>query len=182
MAAEAGGASMRVIVEDGERRVTIDGGVVAKDAREPWDGVSVAAKLIKSAPERRYTLHVAYPAGRADKHVAADGYRDFASADAVEDAAWSFLIKSPRIGLGHRPGTAGAGACAESYIYRGPDWEIVAKDGSTQIIKAGDWLIGVIWDKEVWPKVLSGEINGVSMQGSATRRKPTPEALAGLRN
>jgi hypothetical protein len=173
---------VRVVVEDSGGRVTIDDGAIAKDAEAEWDGATVTTRVVKSEAARRYTLHVAYPAGRADKHVAADGYKDFASAGAVEDAAWSFLTKSPRIGLGHRPGTEGAGVCAESYVYRGPDWKLVARDGSEQVIKAGDWLIGVIWDKDVWPKVLSGEIGGVSMQGSAVRRKPAPEALAALRS
>lgn len=172
---------MRVIVEDGTDRITIDGGTVTKSGTVPWDGTSIAARLIKSAPERRYTLHCAYPANKPDMHVAADGYRDFAGTEAVEDAAWNFLVKSPRIGLWHKHGTEGAGSVAESYIYRGPDWELIAKDGTTQVIKAGDWLVGIIWDKDVWPRVLKGEIGGVSMQGSAVRRRPSRAALAGLR-
>lgn len=173
---------MRVVVTDGQEQVTIDGGAVAKSRpARLWDGTSIAARLIKSAPERRYTLHVAYPANKPDAHVAADGYRDFAGTDAVEDAAWAFLIKSPRIGLWHKNGTEGAGSVAESYIYRGPDWSILAKNGTEQVVRAGDWLIGVIWDEKVWPQVLKGEIAGVSMQGSAVRRKPSRESLAALR-
>jgi hypothetical protein len=179
---DAGGALMRVIVEDGPRRVTIDEGVVAKDAQEPWDGVSIAARLIKSAPERRYTLHCAYPCDRVDRHVAADGYRDFASAEAVEDAAWSFLIKSPKIGLGHQLHTEGSGTVCESYLYRGPDWTLKAANGEECTIRAGDWMVGIIWNPDVWPKILKGEIGGVSMQGSASRRKPSKESLARLRN
>jgi Putative phage serine protease XkdF len=173
---------MRVIVEDGERRVTIDGGVVAKEAQEAWDGTSIAAKLIKSAPERRYTLHCAYPALKADVVVAADGHKDFASPEAVENAAWSFLTKSPKIGLWHENGTEGAGRVVESYIHRSGDWTITAADGSTQVIKTGDWLLGVQWEPSTWQMIKDGRIKGVSMQGSATRRKPSREALASLRN
>jgi Putative phage serine protease XkdF len=176
------GVLMRVTIEDSGGRVTIDGGVVAKDAQEAWDGVSIAARLVKSAPERRYTLHCAYPCDRVDRHVAADGYRDFASAEAVEDAAWSFLIKSPKIGLGHRAHTEGSGTVCESYLYRGPDWTLQAANGEECTIKAGDWMVGIIWNPDVWPKILKGEIGGVSMQGSASRRKPSRESLARLRD
>jgi Putative phage serine protease XkdF len=176
------GVLMRVIIEDGERRVTVDEGVVAKEAQEAWDGISIAARLVKSAPERRYTLHCAYPCNKPDAMTAADGFRDFASAEAVENAAWSYLTKSPKVGLNHQHGTAGAGAVCESYVYRGPDWTIKAANGAEHTIVAGDWMIGIIWDPEIWPKVLKGEIGGVSMQGSATRRRPSREALASLRS
>jgi hypothetical protein len=171
---------LRVTVEDGSERVVIDGGSLAK-AREPWDGTSIAARMVKSAPERRFGLYVAYPANRPDVSVAADGHRDFAGPTAVEDAAWSYLRKSPRVGLDHAHNTDGAGTVAESYIYRGPDWTLTAADGSTQVIKAGDWLIGIVWEPDAWEMVKTGRINGVSMQGTAQRRKPSPEALAALR-
>ena len=164
---------MRVTVEDAGSRVTIDGGVVAKDAAgtpEAWDGTSIAARLVKSAPERRYTLHCAYPAMKADVVTAADGYKDFASPEAVENAAWSFLTKSPKIGLWHKNGTEGAGRVVESYIHRAGDWTITAADGSTQVIKTGDWLVGVQWEPSTWEMSKDGRIRGVSLQGSATRR------------
>lgn len=173
---------MRVIVEDGPSRVTIDEGVVAKDAPEAWDGTSIATRLIKSSEDRRYTLHVAYPANKPDAHVAADGYRDFASAEAVENAAWAFLQKSPKIGLWHAKGTDGAGDVVESYVYRGPQWTLKAADGTTQVIDPGDWLVGIVWSPDTWDLVKTGRVNGVSMQGSATRRKPSREALASLRS
>jgi hypothetical protein len=172
---------MRVIVEDGEHRVTIDEGVVAKDAQEPWDGTSIAARLIKSAPERRYTLTCAYPAGKPDAMTAADGFRDFASPEAVENAAWSFLTKSPKVGLWHQQGTDGAGEIVESYVYRGPTWLIKAANGAEHTIEPGDWLVGIVWSEAGWDLIKSGRINGVSMQGSATRRKPSREAVAALR-
>jgi Putative phage serine protease XkdF len=173
---------MRVIVEDGERRVTIDEGVVAKDAQEPWDGVSIAAALVKSVAERRYTLTCAYPCSKADSVIAADGFRDFASAEAVENAAWSFLTKSPKVGLWHQQGTDGAGVVCESYVYRGPKWLIKAANGAEHTIEAGDWLVGIVWSEAGWDLIKSGRINGVSMQGSATRRRPSREALAALRS
>jgi hypothetical protein len=176
---------MRITVEDTSgRRVVIDGDDLEKAAAsaEEWDGTSIAGLLVKSEDERRFTLHVAYPADRADKSRAADGYRDFAGQSATEDAAWSYLLKHRQVGVFHQDGTEGSGDVAESYIYRGPPWVIKAANGSECTILEGDWLIGIRWSEDVWPLVKSGRIAGVSMQGSAVRRRPSPEALAALRS
>lgn len=173
---------MRITVEDTSgRRVVIDGDDLEKAAPESWDGKSVAGALIKAEEERRYTLVVAYPASKADANVAADGFQDFAGHDAVEKAAWSYMLKSRQVGLWHQDGTEGAGAVVESYVYRGPNWTI--KSGSAEYtVQAGDWLMGIQWSEDTWPLVKSGRIGGVSMQGSAIRRRPTAEALAALRS
>lgn len=134
-------------------------------------------KVRKNGKEHRYTLGVAYPANKADVSRAVDGYRDFASAEALEAAAWDFLRKGGRIGLHHANGTDGAGEVVESYVYRGPDW--LQPDGS--VVKAGDWLVGVKWDKAAWAAIKAGRVRGLSPQGTARRRRPSPDALAGLR-
>ena len=144
--------------------------------------VGLAGVVVKSTEEQRYTLTVAYPANKPDVSVAQDGFRDFADAVAVEKAAWSYLRTSPNIGLWHENGTDGAGEVCESYIYRGPDWLIKAADGSEQLIKAGDWLMGIIWSEASWPLVKQGLIGGVSPQGRAKRRMPDAAAVANLRN
>jgi len=146
------------------------------------DTNAVAGMVVKSEEEQRYTLTVAYPANKPDVGVAQDGFRDYASANAVEKAAWSYLRKSPNIGLWHQDGTDGSGEVCESYIYRGPDWEVAAADGSTQVIKAGDWLMGIIWSEATWPLVKQGLIGGVSPQGRAKRRMPDKADVANLRS
>ena len=163
------------VTETADGTVTVETGHAAKGAT--WDGESVAGVLVKASDERRYTLTVAYPADRADAEVAADGHRDFASKAAVEEAAWNYLLKSPNVGLWHADGTDGAGAVVESYVYRGPDWETDAG----YMVKSGDWLLGIVWEPEPWELIKAGKIGGVSMQGSAQRRKPTAEAIAALR-
>lgn len=155
---------------------------VEPENTEPWKGEGIASRLIKADEERRYTLAVAYPANKPDVGIARDGFRDFAGPAAVEDAAWNYLRKSPQVGLWHEDGTEGAGDVVESYIYRGPDWPVEAPDGSEQLIKSGDWLIGIQWGQDTWPLVKEGRIGGVSVQGKATRRKPSPASLAGLRS
>lgn len=138
--------------------------------------------VVKSLEEQRYTLTVAYPAYKPDVGIAQDGFRDFASAQAVEKAAWSYLQESPNVGLWHENGTDGSGRVCESYIYRGPDWTIQAVDGSEQIIKSGDWLMGIIWDEPSWQLVKSGLIGGVSPQGHARRKIPDRESIERLRS
>ena len=161
--------------------VTPDGTVTVEHdghaAKSTWDGESVAGVLVKASDERRYTLTVAYPADRADVAVAADGHRDFASKSAVEDAAWNYLRKGGKVGLHHADGTEGAGEVVESFIWPADDWATSAG----YVVKAGDWLVGIVWDEPSWELVKAGRIGGVSMQGSAKRRTPTAEAIAALR-
>jgi len=151
-------------------------------AKKNKAAAGIAGRLVKSEDERRYTLVVGYPANKPDVAVAADGYRDFASKAAVEDAAWSYLATSPNVGLWHADGTDGAGRVVESYIYRGPDWTVKAADGTEHTVTAGDWLLGIQWGEQAWGDIKAGRIGGVSMQGRAERRKPTAEAVANLRS
>lgn len=160
---------------------TYEDGHAAKGAAT-WDGGTVEGVVIKSEPERRYTLTVAYPADKADVGVAADGHLDFASKSAVEDAAWGYMLRYRDVGAHHQDGTSGAGQLVESYIYRGPDWVVKAANGDEVVIKAGDWLMGTIWPPEQWERWKTGEYGGTSPQGGATRRKPSPEAVAALRS
>lgn len=149
---------------------------------EQWDGTGIAGRVVKEDLERCYTLTVAYPANKPDAAVAADGYRDFASKSAVEDAAWSYLANSPNVGLWHADGTDGAGRVVESYVYRGPDWTVKAADGTEHTVTAGDWLLGIQWGPQAWEDVKSGRIGGVSMQGRAERRSASAETVANLRS
>lgn len=120
-------------------------------------------------PEQRYVLGVAYQAG-PDPNIkrGADGGRDFFSKEELEKAAWGYLQNGPEAGLFHLDGTEGAGTVVESYIYRGPDWDL----GNGVIVKAGDWLVGAILDEHAWQLYKAGRINGLSPQGSARRITP----------
>lgn len=142
-------------------------------ARETWDGTTVETSVVKSVDERRYTLSVGYPAYSPDVAVARDGHLDFASDEEVEKAAWGYLANGAGVGMYHEDGTEGAGRIVESYIYRGPDWPV-----GDQVIKAGDWLIGTIWSERAWDEIKKGELTGTSMQGSASRRAPSPADVA----
>lgn len=119
--------------------------------------------------EQRYVLGVAYQAG-PDPRIAkgADGARDYFSADELEKAAFSFIPGGAEVGLFHADGTVGHAQVVESYIYRGPDWDL----GDGVIVKAGDWLVGAILDDIAWDLYKSGHVTGWSPQGQARRRTP----------
>lgn len=153
--------------------------------KELLDGV-LATRLVKSVDERRYTLGVAYAANLPDIGKAVDGFRDFMSPEALELAAWRFLAKGAEVGILHKNGTEGHGVVVESYIYRGPDWEIETLDRRGRmvkaVVKAGDWLVGAIWDEMTWAAWKSGQLGSYSPQGRVKRRRPDEAALANLRS
>jgi hypothetical protein len=138
-----------------------------------WDGSTTSQALLKSVDEKRYTLSVGYPADLADAAVARDGHRDFAKSDEVEKAAWSYLDSAREVGLHHADGTEGHGRVVESYIWPGDDWRI-----GDQVVRKGDWLVGIVWDEPTWAEIRNGRINGTSMQGTAKRRIPNPADVA----
>lgn len=137
-----------------------------------------ACRVVKATEERRYTLGVAYGANLPDVGRALDGFRDFASEQTVQDAAWAFIGKSRNIGVGHLEGTDGSGTVVESYCWPADDWTTTAADGTTQTVRKGDWLLGVVWSPETWPLVKSGQLRGYSPQGSARRGVPSAESAA----
>jgi hypothetical protein len=161
-------------------------------AKARWDGETTWTRLIKAEAARRYTLHVIYPADKADIGKALDGHRDFASKAVVQEAAWNWMRNYRTVGAFHTPEQAeaagavllqeGAAEPVESYIYQGPDWALKAVDGSECLVKAGDWCGGFIWTPDYWKLVLDGRIGGVSVEGGAKRRTPSPEAIANLRD
>jgi hypothetical protein len=128
------------------------------------------------ADEQRYVLGVAYQAGPDPKiRKGMDGTRDYFSEVELEKAAFNFLRNGPVVGLFHAEGTAGAATVVESYIYRGPDWKVAAPDGSSTVVKKGDWLVGAILSPEAWALYKRGIVTGWSPQGVA-RRRITPRS------
>lgn len=119
------------------------------------------------ADEQRYVLGVAYQAG-PDPRIqrGADGGRDYFTEAELEKAAWGYLRNGPQVGLFHGPdSTLGHAEIVESYVYRGPDWDL----GDDVVVKAGDWLVGAILDDVAWQLYKSGRVTGWSPQGSARR-------------
>lgn len=148
------------------------------------DASLTACQVVKAATPQRFTLGLAYPALRHDVARARDGHIDFASPEALEKCAWEYMTRYREIGMWHKDGTSGHADVVESYIWRAPDWPTGARlpDGSELVIKAGDWMLGAVWDEHGWEQVQSGLINGWSPQGGCIRDyMPAPERLAQLR-
>lgn len=153
------------------------GGIVKRE------NLYAAVNVVKTAEERRYTLGLAYPANKPDAARAADGHIDFVSPEVLEKTAWEWMSKYRDVNLHHEDDTSGHATVVESYIYRGPDWKIQSPmDGNAYVIKAGDWLLGTVWDQTAWEDIKKGRINGFSPQGGAKRATPTPDKLANLRS
>lgn len=111
---------------------------------------------------QRYTLGLVYAPGDP---TSADAHGDYSTAEELERAAWRFARKGlAASGIQHKSGTQGRGDVVESYIYRGPDWVI-----GDQIVKAGSWLMGCIWDEPTWAAIQGGKYTGLSLQGFAAR-------------
>lgn len=125
--------------------------------------------ILKAQPERRFTLMMAWPALKPDVAKAQDGRRDYARPEVIEATAWAWMAKSRAVGLFHADGTEGHGTVVESYIYRAAPWTV-----NGQVVKAGDWLVGTVWDDRAWALVRSGLINGMSPQGTAQRQPADP--------
>ena len=127
------------------------------------------------AEESRFILGLAYQCDQDPRIVKGqDGGRDFFRPDELERACWTFLPGGGQVGLYHLddPGVMGHMTVTENYIYRNEvPWVVKAADGSEQVIKCGDWVIGGICDEIGWNLVKSGKVRGFSPQGVARRRR-----------
>jgi hypothetical protein len=146
--------------------------VTATQVQTSIRGARTGLRVIKASAERRYVLGKAYGPGALDAH------NEFMTADTVENAAWGYLADGGRqIGLHHADGTVGHAQVVESYVYRGPDWTITDAQGGTQTVRAGDWLIGAIFDPAAWRLVRAGRLVGWSVDGIGRRvKRPRSEA------
>lgn len=126
--------------------------------------------VMKSAEEQRYTLGVCYPASTKDR-IENDFHGDVMSETELEKSAWGYMTKEGggKVGLMHKPNTAGAGRVVESYVWRGPQWKMTDAHGADQTVDPGDWLLGVVWSPEAWAAVKSGNLRGFSLQGAARK-------------
>lgn len=121
--------------------------------------------------EHRYVLGIAFKAGPNELvRRGADGRRDIASPEVIEQAAWNFLKSGRQIGIEHADGTVGHADVVESYIHRGEPAVFMLEDGETVTVDPGDWVLGAILDEPAWDLYKAGQITGWSPQGTARRR------------
>lgn len=136
------------------------------------------ARVVKAVEAQRFLLMVGYSPNRLPLR-GADGFVDIAAPDVVEKGCWRFMENGARGGLMHKSGGEGAFRVVENSIYRNPQpWVLKAADGSEQVIREGDWLIGVVCAADTWDAYKSGAYGGGSLQGGAHRRIASAETLA----
>jgi hypothetical protein len=178
-AADFAGTDIATVVANIAKTMALVSSVEKRAASQPVAAEYAACRVVKTVAEQRYSLGLGYPAMRLDKGVAADGHIDFVSPEALEQTAWRWISKARTTSLFHTPGTStdGHATVVESYIYRGPDWAI-----ADTVIKAGDWLLGTVWDEYGWALVKARKVNGWSPEGGAKRTRPSAARLAELRS
>lgn len=124
-----------------------------------------------AAPERRFVLGIAYPALRKD------GHGEWMTPETVEATAWEFLRSGRQIGVFHADGTVGHADVVESYIHRGAPETYDLGDGASVTVNPGDWVLGAIFDAQLWSLLKAGQLDGWSIDGTGRRRKaPLPAA------
>lgn len=127
---------------------------------------------------QRFVLGIAYQAGpdpRIKRGV--DGGRDWFSKAELERACWSYMRSGcPQINAFHVDGTEDCAEPVESFIWRWDDWDV----GDGIVVKDGDWCLGAILSPRMWELHKAGEINGLSPEGTATRRRVQKEGAVTL--
>ncbi len=129
--------------------------------------------FLRKNTDQRYTLGVVYAPDVLDTD------EEFAKAETIEKAAWDFMsdlqkdtgvyVDQDGLDDGHKQVRKRVGTIVESYVAP-VDMEI---DGET--VTKGTWLLGVVWNEDMFKLVKSGERTGLSMYGRATRVAGDPE-------
>jgi hypothetical protein len=122
--------------------------------------------FLKSDSKQRYTLGVVYSPDEIDSQG------DFADAAEIEKACHGFMrrlqgrkIKKGALGHMHKEWPDDLGEIVECYC--APiDMQI-----GDENIKKGTWLLGVIWNDEMFQKIEKNEITGYSMGGTGNREE-----------
>ena len=135
------------------------------------------SSVLKASEEDRYLLLVAYSCNTLPAR-GADHKLDVASPRALEKACWRFADNGFKVGLFHEPGHEGEARIVENFIHRGKPMVFKAADGTEQVVRRGDWCIGVILSPKAWEMYKQGLIKGASPQGKAGRRPPRRKTLA----
>jgi hypothetical protein len=139
-------------------------------------------RVLESNEEDRFLLLVGYSPNTMP-HRGADGFLDVASPRAVEKACWRFLLNGGKAGTMHKAGGENAFRVVENGIYRNEiPWVIKSPDGPDQVIRQGDWVIGMILSKETWADYKAGLFGSGSLQGAAERMPATAETLERIRS
>lgn len=142
---------------------------------EPRRTIAVSS-VVKAREEDRFLLCVVYSPNRMPLR-GADQRVDLATPDVLEKACWRFAMNGFKVGVDHKPGGEGAARVVENWIHRGPSWHLIGPDGRESVVKAGDWIVGMVLSPSAWRSYKAGRFGGVSMQGRAERIPATKKTL-----
>lgn len=148
---------------------------LAKPQR-PTPVTTFSSSVVKAVDEKRFALFVAYSPNKLPAR-GADGKLDVASPEVLEEACWKFALNGLKVGVDHKPGGEDAARVVENFVWRGAPWHVVAPDGTEEVVSEGDWCVGLVFSPDAWEDFKAGRWGGVSLQGTAKRKAPTPETL-----
>jgi hypothetical protein len=144
---------------------------------------------ILKTKEERFVLGVVLEPNDGDDGAPfdPDTQRDIYSDEEIRQSCHKFMEDFRNVGLMHRTLVNGKVAILESYIspidfwvtLDGETFSAKPKDAKAEHVRKGTWLLGLrVKDNAMWQKVKDGEIDGLSIGGSA-RRVPADGKPAG---
>jgi hypothetical protein len=157
-----------------------DGAPAAGSATVKSADVEVEYLITKASNEARYTLGPLYVPNKLDAHD------EWVLADTLQQSLWEYVRESAeqgrRINLQHGDhGDIQVGEWVECVTWPFEQTvELTKASGEKQevTLPAGTVYLGVVWDKEAWPLVKKGKLNGYSLGGRAVKvRGASPEAF-----
>lgn len=139
---------------------------IAAAAQHPAPSAEKQVRLAKAdeiGGELRYTLGIVL------EPEVVDAQGDVYSADEIRKSAWEYMANFRNVGLMHKGLVNGKVRLVESFIAPCD----MTLDGST--IHKGAWMMGLhVVDDEIWAKIKSGGLTGLSIGGFARRQPVTP--------
>jgi hypothetical protein len=135
-------------------------------------GIEVAKSLPIKKTERSMENGVFYCVVYEPDSVDADG--DYATAEEIQKACWLYMEKYQKLNLMHEDSLTDKQVIVVENALALVDFAI-----GTDIIKKGSWYIAVkVKDPEIKKAIESGELNSLSMEGTASKGDPIPELEA----
>lgn len=138
-------------------------------ATEGAEELSVALRDVRKSDEKQMVFGVVY----APEQVDSQG--EFALASDIEAAAYGFMKSKNVLSVdANHDFDPKAAYVAESWIIKGTD-SLFDKEPE------GTWCVGIkVEDAELWERVKKGELEGISMAGSAVKIKKDEKDGSGI--
>lgn len=138
--------------------------IVWKSDKGPGETLDSSVRLVKTDEEKRIVYGVVY----APEEIDSQG--DWTTADEIEKAAHSFL----RTMAQHHVDVEHDFAPVEG-VYVAESWVLCGEDSRFKKEREGSWVVGIkVEDDDTWNAVKNGDVQGISMAGTAKRTLDSP--------